>query len=67
MIDNFFKRHNNLPKPYEENNTTKKKKEHVLNLLLHGKIETTEARAKEVRKFVDKMISSSRTTKNKRG
>lgn len=27
------------------------------DLILHGKIETTEARAKEVRKFVDKMIS----------
>ena len=27
------------------------------NLLYHGKIVTTEARAKEVRKFVDKMIT----------
>ena len=29
----------------------------VTQLLYHGKIETTEARAKEVRKFVDKMIT----------
>ena len=27
------------------------------DLILHGKVETTEARAKEVRKFVDKMIT----------
>ena len=27
------------------------------DLLLHGKVETTETRAKEVRKFVDKMIT----------
>ena len=32
-------------------------KTQVTDLLWHGKIETTETRAKEVRKFVDKMIS----------
>ena len=32
-------------------------KTQVTDLLWHGKIETTETRAKEARKFVDKMIS----------
>ena len=32
-------------------------KTQVTDLLWHGKIETTETRAKEVRKFVDKMIT----------
>ena len=32
-------------------------KNQTTDLIMHGKIETTEARAKEVRKFVDKMIT----------
>ena len=47
--------HRKLGKPTDQRFAMLKNQ--TTDLLVHGKIETTEARAKEVRKFVDKMIT----------